>query len=246
MSLVWAKMLVISDVKTPVFAWITLLSHIVWGQKNLVDIPTAEIVEKNKLFLQLQASYAPRNLSTGVTLTYGAGRNFDFGLTLHQFVFQHGKGLEIDPSQPENNPDFLCNVQKGFPLNERSAISCGTRTGINAADNGSRIGLVTFDYLAVHLRTKKDHLLVGGVFYGNEPYSGKSNTWGAMGGFDIPVFRNKLNFVGDLTTGNNSLSVINGAVDLSLGQEWKLTIGAQIPFPGSSNQEGVYLQIAKN
>lgn len=239
-------MLVISDVKTLLFALVVVLSHIVWGQKNLVDIPTAEIVGKNKLFFQAQASYAPRNLSTGLTLTYGAGRNFDVGLTLHQFVFQDGKGLEIDPSQPENNPDFLCNVQKGFPLNERSTISCGTRSGINAADNGSKIGLVTFDYLSVHLRTKKDHLLVGGVFYGNEPYSGKGNNWGAMGGFDISVIRNKLNLVSDLTTGNNSLSVINGAIDLSLGQQWKLTIGAEIPFPGSSSQEGVYLQIAKN
>src|SRR5687768_2208294 len=91
------------------------------AQINIIDVPTSEIVEKNNLFFQEEIAIGNRNVKSSTTFTWGLGKNFEAGFNLYQFTFNtrpHSEHLIIDPSDPENNPDFLINAKKGFEVKE--------------------------------------------------------------------------------------------------------------------------------
>jgi hypothetical protein len=152
--------------------WMLLLAA--WGifqesiaQRNLIDVPSGEIVERGKTFLQVQGVLAKHGLNSSAVFTYGLGSNFEIGLTFHQLVFKRSQGIEVNAEKPEENPDLLINAQKGFDVNDWFMLGIGTSSGVNAARAGQSM-------------------------------------------------------------------------------EWKIVLGAQLPFPGSDNENGAVVQLSKN
>jgi hypothetical protein len=67
-------------------AALLLLVDYCLAQKNLIDVPSGEIVEKGKTFFQQQLSFDRTSLNGSTILTYGTGNNFEIGLNVHQFI----------------------------------------------------------------------------------------------------------------------------------------------------------------
>jgi hypothetical protein len=217
------------------------------AQRNLIDVPSSEIVEAKKLFFQEQGVLTKEDINTSTIFTYGLGHNFEVGLTVYQLVFQRSQGVVIDAESPDDNPDFLINMQKGFTLSDWLTLGIGTRSGINAARSDQKITFVNFDFLNSHISINDDQLkLVAGLYYANDAYAGQGTNWGGMAGIDLTLVQDKLNLIGDMLTGDTSLSVFNAGIQISLPKEWKLILGAQFPFPGSDNSEAGVIQISKN
>jgi hypothetical protein len=221
--------------------------QIAMGQHNLIDIPSSDIVEYKKVFFQAQAAFTKDEINTTTIFTYGFGKKIEVGLTLYQLDFQKSKGVEINPDEPEKNVDLLINAQKGFSIKDWFKIGIGTRSGINAAKDSKQITFVNFDYFNTQFSTiENKHKFVAGIYYGNNAYAGEGTNWGLMLGVDATVLKEKIHFVSDFTSGNSSLSVVNAGFEISLPKEWKITIAAQFPVPGSDNNQGATLQISKN
>ncbi|MBT1702872.1 hypothetical protein [Chryseosolibacter indicus] len=219
-----------------------------FSQHNLFDVPTTEIVEYKKLFFQQQAVFTKEEINAATTFTYGLGYNFEVGLTIHQLDFKRSQGIEVDPdNHPDENPDFLINMQKAFIITNDFQIGIGTRSGINAAKHNNEIKFVNFDYINGALDISDgDYVFVAGAYYANKQYAGEGTNWGAMAGIDLALLKNKMYFIGEVITGNSSLSVFNTGLEFTLPKNWKIEIGIQLPVPGSDNDRGGIIQISKN
>jgi hypothetical protein len=215
------------------------------GQRNLIDVPSGEIVEEKKIFVQQQAVIMKTGVNASSILTYGVGNNFEAGITIHQLVFKKSEGLEIDPESEEDNPDLLINLQQGFDVKDWLKLSIGSRSGFSAARSIADIRFVTFDYFTAQFLIG-EHKLIAGPYYANSQYAGEGANVGAIGGVDLSVVKEKIDLIADFLTGDNAVSVINAGLQLSLPREWKLAIGAQFPMPDTANENGVLFQISKN
>lgn len=91
------------------------------AQKNLIDVPTSEIVEYKKTFLQTQSSITNRNISTSIIATLGLKNNWETGLMFNQLTVHtrsNSRKLNIDKEEPSQNPDVFLHIQKIFRIND--------------------------------------------------------------------------------------------------------------------------------
>ncbi len=65
------------------------------AQKNFFEVPSGEIVERQKLFFQTQAVLTRNEVNAMTGVTYGLGLNTELGLALNQWDFQRGQGLRM-------------------------------------------------------------------------------------------------------------------------------------------------------
>jgi hypothetical protein len=235
------------SVQTMVTVLVVLLtaadSH---AQRNIFDVPTAEIVEYNVIFLQGQGVFNSEEVSTGATITFGLGYNFEVGVSVNQLVFTRSDGVNINSEKPEENPDLLVNAQKGFELGSGVRLGIGTRSGIDVAQSEQKHHFVTFDYLTSQFTLGGAHQITGGVYYADNEYAGAGTHFGAMGGVDLSFAKQKLHVLAEFLTGNSALSVINTGFQIDLPRQWQLSAGAQLSFPGGDNKPGAIFQISKN
>lgn len=225
-----------------------LVSNTGVAQHNLFDVPSTEIVEYKKLFFQQQATVSKEGINTATTFTYGFGYNFEIGINVHQLDFKRAQGIEVDPQHhPEETPDFLINMQKAFIITSDFQIGIGTRSGISAAKHNEEVKFVNFDYLNGEFDISDgDYVFIGGIYYANDQYAGQGTKWGVMAGVDLALIKNSISFIGEVFSGNSSLSVFNTGLEFTLPKNWKIEIGAQLPVPGSDNNSGGVIQISKN
>ncbi len=116
-----------------------------FGQKNVVTVPLAEVVQKKKVYDQPSAVVNKNIIQLSNILTYGFGGNFQGGITLIELTMNYGSGnfFPYDSYQPGMNPDVLVNLQKGFKHSDKSWIGIGTQSGVNISDE--RTAFSTFN-----------------------------------------------------------------------------------------------------
>ncbi|MBO9702986.1 MAG: hypothetical protein J7604_22415 [Sporocytophaga sp.] len=80
------------------------------AQKNLIDVPSSEIVEFKKIFFQTQSSIINRNISTSIITTLGLKTNWKTGIMINQLTVHTrplNRKLNIDKEEPSQNPDIF-------------------------------------------------------------------------------------------------------------------------------------------
>lgn len=219
------------------------------AQRNIVEVPTSEIVEKNHLFFQEQITVTDRTVKLGTGLTWGVGKNFELGFNFQQLSFNTRPGTELilmDPKKVDEAPQLLINSQKGFKISKWARFGIGTRSGTNIQRNLSDIKFASFSYLnsRFSIPETQNNLMLG-VYHANTTYVGDGNRWGWMLGIEAEVIKEKLSLVGEYISGNNSLSFINAGFEISLPKHWQIELTAQLPSPGSLNTYGGILQIIR-
>jgi hypothetical protein len=137
------------------------------------------------------------------------------------------------------------NIQKGFSFTNKYTIGIGTRTGIAAQRDNEDLKTATFNYLNNAFTFGADHTLVIGAYYTNTEYAGTGTVAGVMAGVDLVLKKDKVKFLADVFSGDNALSVINAGFEFSLYKKWSLTLGGQVPVPGSENESAAVIQISK-
>jgi hypothetical protein len=230
-------------------ALLTVSYHLI-AQRNIIDVPTSEIVEKNHLYFQEQITFAQAHVITSTVFTRGFGHGFEAGLTLNQLTFRnerHRHIITVDPQIPEENPDLMINAQKGFEWQDWFTLAVGTHTGIITARHWADEKVVTFDYINTRFSLPdSDNKLILGTYGGNRAYMGEEgHQFGWMAGTEIEIIPEKLNFMGEYISGKNTLSNFNFAIQIALPKDWQLAIALQLPSPGSSNSSAAVFQIAR-
>jgi hypothetical protein len=225
-----------------------LFIHDSVAQRNIIDVPTTEIVENGQLFFQQQVTVGNRNILSGTVFTWGLGKGFEVGFNIQQLTFNtrpRSRIIILDAEQPEESPDLLVNAQKGFKISRWSTLGIGTRSGINVPTEGYGMRLVTFSYLNSQFSIPETKNMVSaGSYYSNTPYSGIGNRYGCMLGAEAEIIKDKFSLIADFLSGTNALSVVNAGFQISLPKQWQIALAAQLPTPGSGNHHGAVVQLS--
>ncbi len=219
------------------------------GQRNIIDIPTSEIVEKKHMFFQTQVGIGDRKIKFNAIGTYGFGKNWEGGLTINHITYNmrpQVRHIEINPESPEDNGNLMINLQKGFQLSEWYNLGLGTRNGFGFSNSLSALPFVHHSFINNRFKRKDSNdKVMAGLYYGNQNYLGKGNSFGFHIGAEKEIIKEKLEVFAEFISGINSTSVINTGFQFDLPREWEIDIAAQLPAPHSGNTVSFVFQIAR-
>lgn len=217
------------------------------AQQNLFNVPSGRITPPEEVFFQQQFNFL-RDGASNTTIEFGIAEELEAGLNVLDVPLYLGGGIaELDSN---NTADLLFNLQKGLLLSDTLHLGFGTQLGITQLGtnlNASRpTSLVNFEWIVLESEIPDVVFFYCGAYYGNTPYLGKGNNVGAMFGIELPIIEDRLSFMADVLTGTNDISVaVIGGVYTFPGTRWQISLGAQLPFPGSQNDYGAVLEITR-
>jgi hypothetical protein len=208
-----------------------------FSQQSLFNAPSIEPTKKHKFFFQEQVNLLPKEGVANTTLDYGLGDGCSVGMSMFNLKAYASETNHLDP-------DVLANVEKSIHLTPNWNLGFGTQSGFNSGNNPQGISqFKSFSYLQNMFVLPKDlGKFYLGYYHANAGYSGDQSTDGAMVGVEVPIVKNKLSFMGDYISGTSPISV--GVVGLVYTTDSKvqISVGAQIPSPGSDNDYGAVLE----
>lgn len=214
------------------------------AQQNLFNVPSGQITQPGALFVQQQLNLSRPVGTSNTTLDVGLGHGWEAGVNfLDALLYVHdpaGQG-----GQTQVNPDLLVNVQKGVKLLAGWHAGLGTQLGFNPARHRSDIKFINFSWL-INAFSVPDHARFGtyyaGAYYANQAYAGPGNAVGFLLGAEIPVIPERLSVQADWVGGHNEISVIVLGGVMTFRKGWQLSLGVQIPSPGSPNPHGSVME----
>jgi hypothetical protein len=214
------------------------------AQQNLFNVPSVAVTDPGGLFFQQQTNLNAL-IQTNTTLSYGLGRGWEVGLNVFD-VPLYNPGLRNGRlvSRELQEPEVLVNGLRVFELTDRLRVGVGTQLGQTAPVFESRLRLSNFTYVNAAAKLPNDWVEVyGGAFYANRTYGGAGDRVGGLLGADIPVAEKKLHLMADWVVARNDLGVAVVGGVLYLPRNWQLSLGAQLPSPGSRNRYGAVLEL---
>lgn len=220
------------------------------AQRNIIDVPTSDLVEYKQLFSQVQFSIADRKIKSSIVGTWGLGKNWEAGFVINKLTFNMRPSshlIETDPQNTEDDVNLMVNLQKGFTITKFYNIGIGTRTGFALAKTIHQMRFSTYNYFNHKLSIPDtDNQIIFGIYYGNPTYVAEGKNWGYQLGLEKEVIRDKMDLFLEYISGSNAISVINLGMQLNLPKNWSFDIGAQLPGLHSGNPYGIVIQFAKN
>lgn len=215
------------------------------AQQTLFNVPSGTITEAEEVFLQEQLNFG-RFGESNLTIDYGIGNNIEIGLNIFKVNLYPGN---VIPQPGESNDSaFLFNVQKVVDFDEEWSIELGTQNGLSANNARQQVDYLNFTWASA--RYEPEHIegiYIAGIYAGNPPYLGTGSAAGLMLGVEYPLIRDRFSLVADALAGSNdsSVVVVGGQYTLSQRLGWQISLGAQLPFPGSKNDYGVVVELTK-
>lgn len=211
------------------------------AQQNLFNVPSAEITPKNAIFFQQQFNANRSSAQSNTTISYGLGGDAEVGLNVFSLGLFPERAAMSDPAPPM----FLFNAQKGFDLGETFKLGLGTQVGVTTPDQRNDERLSNFSYLTGVAELPDDRgKLYAGAYFASPAYRGrKGDPVGFMLGYDIPVIKDRFNLMGDYISGTSGISVAVFGGVLQMTENWQLSLGVQVPSPGSHNSYGGVLEL---
>ncbi len=225
---------------------LVVTSHGVLAQQNLFNVPSGQITKSGDLFFQEQFNFTRPVGSSNTTIDVGIGRGWEVGFNALDFNFyEKNKGTSFGPQQV--NPDVLFNAQKGFELiDDVWSLGIGSQMGFNPAGQKREIRYQNFTWVINELTLPDEKAkFYGGGYYANIAYGGPGPRFGFMAGTEIPIIKDKFHFQADVITGYRDISVaVIGGV-FFLPKKWQISLGAQVPLPGTGNPYGVVVELTQ-
>ena len=233
--------------------WLCPMLFCAWGvapipcaaQQNLFNVPSGHITTPDELFFQQQLNINSV-LQTSITLDYGLGHGWEVGVNLFDGTIIP---IPITTFNQEVvvSQDLLVNAQKSFELTDVFHMAIGGQVGRNLNDDIAKQHFVTFDWVVASLDVPelRDSKFYVGGYYGNRHYAGDPNRFGFMLGTEIPIIEEKVHFMADYISGQNTVALGVIGVVVLLPKHWSLSIGAQVPSPGSGNPYGGVLELTR-
>lgn len=218
------------------------------AQQNLFNVPNGEITDVGELFWQQQFNFSSDIGTSNTTIDFGVGHGWEVGINLLDLHMYDTIDTSPATDQQQVDPDVLFNAQKGFELTEHWKIGLGGQFGFNPTTRHQPVDFLNFTWIINEMSFPERAAwgrYYSGAYYANPPYSGPGDSYGLLLGFDVPVIPDRLSFQADWTTGHNDLGVIVIGGVYTFENSWQLSMGAQLPSPGTDNPYGVVVEITQ-
>ena len=201
------------------------------SQQNFINVPSAEVTKKNKLFFQQQININ-EIIQSNSTLDFGLDKGFEIGVNVLGLNFSDKQKLFLNNDTSDTdpyNPLIMLNGLKYFKLSQNTGIACGAQLGLNYNDNKKtkEAGLAYLNFQLKNLLGTESNIILGS-YYNSLHYGGKGNRVGAWLGTEIPVNK-KLHIMAESTIGNNAISYTSLGIIYYPIKHLPLTFGFQIP-----------------
>jgi hypothetical protein len=228
-----------------VAAWLLLLGcgGLAHAQQNLFNVPSGRITPTGDVFFQEQINFQ-RQGTSNTTIDFGVWDELEVGLNLLDLLIYPASDRQAQDSNSVS--DVLFNAQQGFPLTEDLHLALGIQAGVSSTVNRDRVEFACFNWVVLEQDAGDWGYFYLGGYSASNAYLGSGTNVGAMLGFEYPVVEELFSLMGDVLTGTNDISVaVLGGVYTVPNTNWQISLGCQLPFPGSHNDTGIVLEITR-
>ena len=99
------------------------------AQQNFFNVPSSELTEKKKIFIQQQLNLLPSNVSTNTTVCYGLGHKFEVGINLLGLTYDYASQKLVSSARFEQPiyPTLGGNLQKQLLVINSYQLTLGTQ-----------------------------------------------------------------------------------------------------------------------
>ena len=207
------------------------IGKLIFAQQNFINVPSAEVTEKKKLFFQQQININ-EIIQSNTTIDYGLGKGFELGINVLGLNFSEDQKFFIDNDSLDKdpfNPLLMINALKKFEINKRSSIALGTQIGFNYTEGKNRTE-ANLSYINYRLQDLiiSNSTLVLGTYYNSLHYGGIGNRFGFWAAMEIPI-KEKLHIMAESIFAENALSFTSLGIIYYPIKWMPLTFGIQVP-----------------
>lgn len=234
-------------IKIKAFLPLFLSSFHFYAQQNFFNVPSSDITEKNKVFLQQQVNLFPTNLSSNTTFCYGLGKNYEIGLNALGFTYDEPSKsfVKNDENEIPVFPSLGMNFQKEITTHKNYSLSLGGQVAFPKQ-------IVNYEYYA-YLNNKftfKKVKWVGGIYYGNKNYFGSSPLFtsdikqlGLQLGLELEVIDERLFLQIDFISGRTPMSNLISGAAFKVNNHFILSSGYQLANSPNNSSNGIIFEV---
>lgn len=217
-----------------------------FAQQNFFNVPSSEITEKNKVFVQEQINLYSQSYSSNTTFCLGLGKGFELGANLLGITYNKRYHAFVRNNLYEKPifPTLGLNAQKSIEAGEHYTMALGFQTLSN-----ERWHELEF-YSYFNQRLKYDRLkLIFGIYAANSNYLGRAEGrrifpegLGFQSGLEYELIHEKLAFQADYISGNHALGNLIAGGAYKLNSHHILSLGFQLPNHSGASSRGIVFE----
>jgi hypothetical protein len=219
-----------------IFFFLFQVSNQALAQQTIFNVPSADVTEKNKNFLQHESQFRTKDPNYWNVTSYyarGVGDDLEIDATLFN--------TSIPTSQ---NASLGLGFKKVFSLNLESDYKPKIIFGGEVPISLQGRGVGHWIYSAASITFPQTNTrFTAGISKGSRQIFGKNAT-SFIGGIEQQITK-KFNLIGDWYSGNNSLSILTTGFSYAFPQDFTFYGGVQIPNSKKVGRNGITIEIAK-
>lgn len=216
------------------------------AQQNFFNVPSSEITEDGKIFLQQQFNLYGRSSVSNSTFCFGLGHEAEIGFNLLGITYSNSAGRFVSSAEGEEPvfPSFGINAQKQIEISEHYQISAGGQLLLpKKVSEYEWYGYLNNRVHAGHLK------IVFGLFSGNINYfdsepllPGSSVRLGVQAGLEYEVLTDRLYLQSDYISGRTAVSNLIVGAAYKATSHLILSAGYQSPNSTVTSSTGLVIE----
>jgi len=220
-------------------AFLLFVSFSVQAQQTIFSVPSADITQKDKNFVQHESQFRAKSPGEFWAGTHYAARGIGYNTEIDATLFNLS-------SPASKNVAFATGFKSVLPIpikeisSYQPKIIFGSMIPFSLQGNG--IGNWTYLENSFFI-PQSDTRLTGGISFGTKQIFG-SDVVCFIGGFEQKI-TDKLSYIGDWYSGNNALGVFSTGISYNLPKNVIFYGGYQIPNSKKIARNGFIIEIAK-
>lgn len=224
-----------------------------FAQQNFFNVPSTNITQKDKIFVQQQFNFSHPDDQSNTTISYGLGHRLEVGVNIFGVNFDNTfNKFDLDPNHQPYSPLYLINVQKSWSINTQWNLGLGTQSGLSNLQHLVAYGYANASYHNEHTHTQ---WVIGmysttNGFFGAETRSFKTNSFlkyiGIQSGIEQNIWKEKFTAQLDFISGLHAMGelVIGGAYYFK--PSMVISAGYQIPTFNSISIKALVFEFTYN
>lgn len=224
------------------FVIVVLSAGNAFAQQSLFNVPSTQETVKGRLFGQVQLTGTPHGGEVNTTIELGILRWLEIGMNLFHMPLYRVSDVE-EPGATASSATTV-NANVWFDPASWFAIEIGGQGGVGFAPGSHLLEPVLFGWATARFEApgRWGSYVVGG-YTGTRGALGHGPPAGGLFGFEIPLWEHYIHAQGDWVIGLNAISVAVVGVVIFIGKNFQLSLGGQLPSPGSGNGFGGVVEL---
>lgn len=206
-----------------------------WGQQSLFNVPAGLVTPVGKVFAQEQLTLSQHEGESNTSVAYGVSHGLEMGLNLiHVPLYRAG----AESSTGLHTSSVLAHASVSLQPASWAVVFIGGAGGVGQSPTHSPSPVTLGWGLGRFEAPGRWGSYVVGAYVGSPSALGDGFPIGGLLGAEIPIIPARLAFLGDWVVGVNSISVAVVGLVFFLGPRVQISVGAQLPSPGTNNPFG--------